>query len=45
MHAIMGLHCRKFWEGESGLGNGFPIAIAISAAPNTGKTWAMTVAK
>ncbi len=31
-------------EGESGLGDGFPIGMAISPEANTGKTWSMKVA-
>ena len=36
--AAMGLHVDRFWDGQTGLGHGFPIAWVYSLMPNTGKT-------
>lgn len=44
VHAIMSLHCQRMWDGETGMGNGVQIAIAMSKEMNTGKTEAQKCA-
>ena len=42
--SVMGLHCQRFWNGESGLGHGMPFGWIYSNEPNSGKTEASLLA-